>query len=126
MTRAVTSVPELSKLFVSLLDAVTDGSAQVAIDSVPFASVDGQTRNIDLQFAPLLRTRSGNRSFVLPEGPLGLWKARRVPSELARRGWRLVLYDGADELLALGRGTSALTGHVHTTPSAFWKLRKLG
>jgi hypothetical protein len=125
VTRPAVNVPELSKIFLGLLGRVEDGSVQVAVDSVPFASLDARTRTIDLQLAPLLRARRENRSLAPREGPLALWRARKVPGELAHRGWRLTLYDGTDELLALGRGTSALSGHVHTTPAALWKLRKL-
>ncbi len=116
---------EMSNLLVRFLSGLSDGSVQVDIDSAPFASVDARSRNLDLQIAPLLRGQRGARSIVREEGPVGLWKARSIPAELTRRGWRLTLYDGTRELLALGRGTSALAGHIHVNPAALWKLRKL-
>lgn len=119
------SSAEVSRLLGDLLGKVSDGSVQVDIDSVPFASVDAQSRNVAVQIAPLVRGDRGTPSIARPEGPLDLWRSRGVPAELARRGWRLTLYDGTDELLFLGRGTNALTGHVHLNPLALWRLRKL-
>jgi hypothetical protein len=116
---------DMSSLLGGLLSKVSDGSVQVDLDSVPFASVDAQTRNLEVQILPLLRGEHGTRSIAWQGGPVELWRSRKVPAELARRGWRLALYDGAEELLVLGRGTSALTGHVHVNPAALWKLRKL-
>ncbi len=119
------TVTEMSGLLVRFLSRLSGGSVQIGIDAAPFASVDAQSRNLDLQIAPLLRGQRGARSIVREEGPAGLWRARSIPTELARRGWRLTLYDGTHELLALGRGTSALAGHIHVNPTALWKLRKL-
>jgi hypothetical protein len=115
----------MSALLGGLLSKVSDGSIQVDLDSVPFASVDAQARNLEVQIVPLLRGERGTRSIASQGGPLELWRSRRVPAELARRGWRLTLYDGTEELLVLGRGTSPLTGHIHLNPAALWKLRKL-
>lgn len=116
---------EISSLLVGFLSGFSDGSVQVDIDSAPFASVDASTRNVDLQITPLLSGQRRTRSMVPEVGPVGLWRARSIPTELARMGWRLTLYDGTHELLALGRGTSALTGHVHVSPTGLWTLRKL-
>jgi hypothetical protein len=123
--RAPMKAVEMSSHLVRFLSGLSGGSVQVDIDSAPFASVDASSRNLDLQIAPLLSGQPGTRSIVREEGPAGLWRARSIPTELARRGWRLTLYDGTHELLSLGRGTSALTGHVHVDPAALWKLRKL-
>lgn len=115
---------EMSRLLVRALSGLSDGSVQVDIDSAPFASVDAQSRNLDLQIAPLLGGQRPARAVLREEGPVGLWRARSIPTDLARQGWRLTLYDGTHELLSLGRGTSALTGHVHVNPAELWKLRK--
>jgi hypothetical protein len=119
------STAELSRLLVQALGGLTDGSVQVDIDSVPFAAVDARSRNLDLQIAPLLDQARRVRSVARDEGPAGLWTASHIPADLARKGWRLTLYDGPEELLALGRGTSTLTGHVRVHPAQLWKLRKL-
>jgi len=125
MSRATPAAPEMSDLLLDLLGKVSDGSVEVDIDSVPFASLDAKTQSIDLQLGPLVSARRANRALLKSEGRLGIWQARKVPGELARRGWRITLYEGGHELLALGRGTSPLTGHVHATPAALWKLRDL-
>ena len=114
-----------SRLLADLLSRFSDGSLDVDLDSAPFASVDARTRNLDLQIAPLLSDRRAARRRVRAEGPAGLWNARHLPSELARLGWRVTLYDGPSELLALGRGTSQVTGHVRVHPAALWTLRRL-
>jgi hypothetical protein len=119
------STSDLSRLLVQALGGLTDGSLQVDIDSVPFAAVDARARNLDLQIAPLLGQVPRARSVAREEGPGGLWSASHIPADLARRGWRITLYDGPEELLALGRGASALTGHVRVHPTKLWKLRKL-
>jgi hypothetical protein len=116
---------EMSNLLVRFLSGISAGTMEVDLDSTPFASVDAQSRTLDLQIAPLLSGQHKARSFVPLGGPGGLWKARRIPTELARRGWRVTLYDGSHQLLALGRGTSALTGRIHVNLAALWKLRKL-
>jgi hypothetical protein len=115
----------VSTLLGGLLGRVSGGSIQVDIDSVPFASMDGQSRDLNLQIDPLLRRQRGSHLAMGHGGPLELWSSRRIPTELARRGWRLTLYDGTDELLVFGRGTSPLTGHIHLNPAALWRLRKL-
>ena len=109
----------------AFLGRFSDGSLHIDVDSAPFASMDARSRNLDLQLAPLLGGRRHARRWMREEGPVGLWRARHVPTELARMGWRVTLYDGTHELLALGRGTSALTGHVRVSPAALWKLRRL-
>jgi hypothetical protein len=125
MPRGPKSATELSELAVGLLSRVSSGSLEIDVDSSPFASVDAQSRSIDVQIAPLLRPRRRASSLLREEGPFAVWKARKIPAEMARAGWRLTLRDGSHELLALGRGTSALTGHVHVNPAALWQLRKL-
>ena len=125
LTRTGLTAAEMSSFVGSLLSRVSAGSVQVDLDTVPFASVDGEARNLDLQIDPLVRGLAGTRSTPGRGRPIGLWNSRRLPTELARRGWRLTLYDGTNELMVLGRGTSALTGHVHLNPAALWRLRKL-
>jgi len=124
MTRAAATVPELSRLFVGLLGHLSEGSVEVVLGAEPLASLDARTRNIELQVRPLLAAGGPHGTASRIEGAAELWKARRVPSELARIGWRITVSDGSEELLAVGRGTSALTGHVHAPPATLWKLRK--
>ncbi|MGI0128653.1 MAG: hypothetical protein ACREEC_00615 [Thermoplasmata archaeon] len=116
---------EVSEFLVRCLGGFSAGSVEVDLDSKAFASVDAQARNVDLQIGPLLSHRREFRLANREEGLAGLFRMRGVPSELALRGWRVALYDGSQELLSLGRGTSAVSGHIHIVPSALWKLRKL-
>jgi hypothetical protein len=108
-----------------LLDRVTDGAAEALLDSAPLATLDAHTRDLAVQVTPLLDREHPVRPLTAEHGPMGLWEMRGVPGALAQRGWRVALYDGNQELMALGRGTSPLTGHVHVAPTALWKLRKL-
>ncbi len=117
---------EIPHLLVDLLGHLADGSIAVDIDAVPFASIDARAHDVEVQLGPIVGARRATRSSVdRGEGAAELWRARRIPSELARNGWRVRLWDGGEELVALGRGTNPLTGHVHATPAALWKLRKL-
>jgi hypothetical protein len=128
VSREALSADKLSGLAVGLLSRISSGSVEIDIDSSRFASVDAATRNVEVQIAPLLRPGRPGLSLRGEEGPLSAWKARKIPAELAQRGWRLTLYEGSREILALGRDTSALTGHVHVNPAALgtlWKLRKV-
>ena len=119
------TITGMSNLLARFLSEFSDGSVEVDLDSAPLASLDARSRNLDLQIAPFLGGDLRARSIMREGGPAGLWNARKIPRELARQGWRLTLYDGSQELLALGRGTSALSGHVRVRPAAQWKLRKL-
>lgn len=119
------SAAELSGLLARALGGLSGGSVQIGLGAAPFASVDAESRTLKLQIAPLLLGSGGTRPMLRASGPRDLWKARNIPAQLARSGWRLTLYDGTQELLSLGRGTSALTGHIHLNPTALWTLRKL-
>ena len=125
MPRAPVKAAELSDLVGELLHSISKGSAQVQIGSTPLATLDAGSRSLEIQIGPLLDEPTPLRRARREAGLSGLWKGRSIPSELARRGWRLTISDGTDELLALGRGTSALLGHMHVTPTGLWKLRKL-
>jgi hypothetical protein len=125
MNRAPMSAAKISGLLTGLLSGVSRGSAQVQIDSAPFATLDGESRTLSVQIGPILNRPGRTRSEGHRERPMGLWSGRSIPSELARLDWRITVYDGPDELMALGRGTSALTGHVHVSPIGLWKMRKL-
>ena len=118
------NAPSTAQALVSLLGRIAGGRAEADVDGVPFAVLDGEKRNLTIQIAPLLEEPPTGRS-VLHEGRLRLWEARGVPSALARAGWHVGFQDGPHEILRLGRDVSALTGHVHVSPAALWKLRRL-
>ena len=95
------------------------------MDSVPLASVDAEARDIVVQIGPLLARPERLRPFLGESGPTSLWRSRGLPSALARSGWRVSVREDSREILSVGRGTSPLAGHVHVSPAALWKLRKL-
>ena len=107
--------------FAQLLSRLAAGSVNAALDGAPLATLDVAHRTLTVQLDPLLA--AGERRPLLSEVRVGLWSARGVPGALARHGWRVSLRRGEQELVGLGRGTSALTGHVRLDPVALWKLR---
>jgi hypothetical protein len=125
MRRSAPTAAGVSSLLGEILNRLTDGTARIDIGATPFAIVDAQSRTVNVQIDPLLGRKASTSPRGVGRGPTGFWNARGIPGELARRGWRLNVYDGPSELLALGRGTSALTGHIHLNPAGLWKLRKL-
>lgn len=114
----------VARAFAGLLARVVGGSAEADVDGAPFVVLDGDKRDLTVQVAPLLDEARQERS-ALHEGHLRLWEARGVPSALARSGWHVSFRDGSHEMIRLGRDVSALTGHVHVSPTALWKLRRL-
>jgi hypothetical protein len=125
MRRSAPTAAGVSSLLGAILNNLTDGTAQIDIGATRVATVDARSRTMDVQIDPLLDRKASISPMGGGRGPIGFWNARGIPGELARRGWRLNVYDGPRELLALGRGTSALTGHIHLNPAGLWKLRKL-
>ena len=110
--------------FLRLLDHVAGGSAEATLNGSPFATVDGDTRDLTVQIG--LFTGPGRASPpLLRERHLRMWEIRGVPSALARSGWSVSFRDGPREILRIGRTASALTGHVHLNPAALGRLRKL-
>ena len=109
--------------FVAWLARISGGRAEADLDGASFVRVDGETRDLTVQLGPLLDERDEERSVFRP-GHLRLWEVRGVPSALARAGWQVSFRDGSHEVIRLGRDVSALTGHVHVSPTALWKLRR--
>lgn len=110
--------------FVDLLGRVSGGSLEVEVDGRPLAKIDGEGRTLTVQVAPLLAQGIHVRP-ILREGHVRLWQAHGIPSALARAGWQVSLQDGSRELVGLGRAASRLTGHIHMSPTALGKLRRL-
>ena len=110
--------------FVRLLDRIAGGTAEAMLDGAPFVRIDGETRDVTVQIAPILGAARSERSGS-SEGSLRLWEVRGVPSALARSGWHVSFRDGPHEMVRVGRDVNALTGHVHVSPAALWKLRRL-
>jgi hypothetical protein len=110
--------------FVALLSRVAGGSLEASIDGAPVAVLDGEHRDLTIQLGRLAGSKGSARA-LLRESHLRLWELRGVPSALARTGWNVSFRDGPRELVRLGRSASALTGHVHVSPEALGRLRKL-
>lgn len=113
-----------ARAFVSLLARVRSGRAEAELDRAPLVTLDGDAKDLVVQIGPLWETTHRGSS-LLRETPVRLWEARGVPSALARSGWRVSFRDGPQEMIRLGRDVSALSGHVHVSPAALWKLRRL-
>ena len=110
--------------FLELLGRIAGGTAEAVLDGATLVRIDGTTRDVTVQIAPLLGVARQERPRT--DGvSLRLWEARGVPSALARSGWQVSVRDGPHEMIRLGRDVSALTGHVHVSPAALWKLRRL-
>jgi hypothetical protein len=97
------------------------GSLEARLDGEPFAALDANRRTMSIQLDPV--ARQGRK--ILAEGQFSVWKARGIPGALARAGWYVSLREGSDELVGMGYGASALTGHMHVHPTALGRLWKL-
>ena len=113
----------LGSVLVEILRRIGGGTAEADLDGAPLAILDGEGRNLTVQLAPFLEVAQREHA-PRPGAELRLWEARGVPSALARSGWHVSLRYGPHEMIRLGRDVSALTGHVHVSPSALWKLRR--
>lgn len=109
---------------VTLLARISAGSVEVTLGGTPLARLDGGERTLTVELDPILRTEFAPGR-VRRAGRLSLWSARGIPAALARAGWRVSLRSESRELIGLGRGTSPLSGHMHVSPTALWKLRRL-
>jgi hypothetical protein len=115
---------EFADDLVRLLTHVAGGSAKVSVDGAPFVELDGIGRNVTVRMGPLFGGGVGLRD-LMRESHVRIWEARGLPSALARSGWHVSFQDGPGELVGLGRDVSALTGHVHVSARALWKLGRV-
>lgn len=106
------------------LNRFSAGTLQATVDGEPVAQLDADKRDLTVQI-DLLLEESKEGHALLQESHLRLWEVRGIPSALARSGWHVSLRAGPTELIGLGRNASALTGHVHVSPSGLWKLRRM-
>ncbi len=113
-----------AELLTRMLVHISAGSAEAKIDGTLVATIDGEDRKVTIDLDPLLDAGSRTGA-LLPEGGLPLWRNRGLPSALARSGWQVSVVSESHELLRMGRGVSRLTGHVHASPRALWKLRRI-
>ncbi|MGI0071177.1 MAG: hypothetical protein ACRECT_03800 [Thermoplasmata archaeon] len=104
-----------------LLDRLGGGSFRATIDGTLAVELNADGRNLTVDLDPIVG-KGGRIPTALHLGHLSLWKARGVPSALARAGWQVRLRDGSRELVRLGRDVSPITGHVHVSPAALAEL----
>jgi hypothetical protein len=107
-----------------LLGRLTNGSVRLEVDGELFVELDASSRTVRVQAEPLLGLERRLRTVPSEDRP-HLWEARGLPGALARSGWRVTVADGGEELVRVGHGVSALTGHLSVTPRALWRLRRL-
>jgi hypothetical protein len=95
-----------------LLQRLQGGHVSVQWGDQPFAELDADRKNVEIDLGPVLAQRQ-TFAGVLHERRFQMWRTLRFPGALARLNWRVSLRAGDREIVGLGRGTSALTGHVH-------------
>lgn len=110
--------------FVGWLGGVRGGSVRAEIDGSLLAELDAREKTVTVAIDTF--GDDDPPSGLLPAGEhLGWWSALRFPTALAHAGWQVRVQEHGQELARLGRGVSALTGHVRAHPSALGKLRRL-
>lgn len=107
-----------------LLEMLKGGSVRIAAEGEILAAVDADQRNVRVDVQPFLQEwrkllRAAPRDSKTARGATG------VPRLLAEEGWQVALYDRDKEVARLGRGTSALTGHIHIDLAAVGLLREI-
>ncbi len=93
------------------------------ISGTPLLTVNANEREVQLDLDPLL-PRQGELRGLLHEEKVSLWKNLGVPGNLAKMGWRVRLRLEQEDVLALGRGTSPVLGHVHLSRGSLKLLRR--
>ncbi len=117
------SPAELAEM-VPLLASVRSGRVRITMGGAPLAAVEAEPHTIRIDVRPFVsewhRFLSSAR-----DARGGLHGAHGLPRALAEAGWQVVLYRGPTEIARIGRGTSALLGHVHLDLAALGLLRDL-
>jgi hypothetical protein len=112
-----------SRSLTRLLGGLTGGSVRMEISGNRLLTVNADEREVELDLDPLL-PRRGEIQGLLHEEKVSLWKNLGVPRDLARMGWRVRLRLEQEDVLALGRGTSPMLGHVHLSRGSLKLLRR--
>ena len=106
-----------------LLGELKGGSLSMEISGAPLLTVNANEREVQFDLDPLLPRQRELRG-LLHEEKVSLWKNLGVPGHLAKMGWRVRLRLDREDVLALGRGTNPLLGHVHLSRGTLKLLRK--
>lgn len=110
--------------FVGWLGGLRGGTVRATIDGSLLAELDAREKTMTVALDTFGDDDAPNG--LLPPGEhLGWWSALRFPAALAHAGWQVRVQEHGQELARLGRGVSALTGHVRAHPSAVGRLRRL-
>jgi hypothetical protein len=106
------------------LGLLSRGTVTVSVNGHPMVSVRADERELDLELEGVKEAGlSLSRLVKLEEGRKNLISASEsVARDLSKLGWKLVVYDRGEKLLAMGHGVSRLTGRVSLNPL---KARKI-
>lgn len=110
-----------------LLQMFDAGRLTVSVNGLPTLSVDADSKSLGLEARGVKESGLKLSTMIRAEGQgigiAGLLNgAESIARTLSEKGWKMTLYDRGDRILTMGRGVSALTGHVGTSPL---KLRRI-
>jgi hypothetical protein len=115
--------PRPTTFLVDFLRSLSSGSLTVDVAGDRFVSLDADRKDVAVRVEPILRT-------TYPESPtphappMGLRESIGLAGALAHAGWRVDVSREGHTVVSMGRGHSALTGHLSGDPIALWRLRK--
>lgn len=111
---------------IDLLSIFESGVLAVTINGRPFIKVDAESHTVDSELAGIKESGIKLSALISSEDKLGvsglLKTTESTARELDEKGWKFALYDKGTTVLAMGRGVSRLSGHVHVSPT---KLRSI-
>ncbi len=107
-----------------LLSTLRSGTVRVAGPEGILALVDADRRTVRMDIQPFVEEW---RAFLraAPKDAADVRDGSHLPKALAEEGWQIDLYNRDKEVARIGRGTSALTGHVHVNLAALGLLREM-
>ena len=107
---------------VQLLRQLTGGQFKIQLNGSAIVQVDATARDLEMDVTPIAELAADRG-----KGPsMGLREGLALARGLAKAEWRIRIRKGPHDLATLGRGVSALTGHVSVTPRGlreFWRSR---
>jgi hypothetical protein len=104
--------------FLALLKS---GRVMVSINGKPALSLDSGSKSIEAEAKGVKESGLKLMQVLKPEGGL-LRGSEHIARKLSEEGWTFTLYERGEKLLTMGKGASALTGHIHVNPL---KLRRI-
>lgn len=117
---------------VGMLSNVEKGNITMIVNGKPLLSVDAASKSLGVEMSGITETglKVGDllgfemkKGAIAGAGMIGkLREAEGVAKELNEKDWNLTLYSKGEKVLAMGRGVSRLTGHIHLNPSKAFEL----